>query len=445
MKKHSEFSEALADEFEKEVLAGEAATWEDIGVHAAIGHDSGYGVAVWGEIEEDGTKSFSVALRRNAPGGLVGAGKDVFSARAPLDDAYEGLLTAIDKVSAFFEQSLKAPSVNPIFPGFPYGSFTQEVMQPLLDALNKGDFKLAAELTPSKYRLCGYQEFAEDHVHQQCGYGWAGQFEDTLIPPGRYPVFASKYTYNEAKKCYQNDLKDFQGLSTYLCGNCISDSNNRRPEEYPFPNTVWESPYCHAVAHSILEDKSSIHLIEPFEAVPVHFEYNGEDCVTYDIVDRSLPEQMTQDPMSLRNKSDYIRETLDLSEKGKGLYDAFILDYTYRADFYGGCIPMNVLVKHKDYSPESFQELITKGLIQRRDCEGIAYELSASKKLHLFQSYQMHLSDSQAYRLKDEYNRVEKEAGKKPALSDQIKSASSRSSVSQHSDPAPIKLPGPDR
>lgn len=51
--------------------------------------------------------------------------------------------------------------VKPLSVDSDYFAYDRQAMQPLLDALEKGDFELAEALTPAKYRLCGYQEYTE--------------------------------------------------------------------------------------------------------------------------------------------------------------------------------------------------------------------------------------------------------------------------------------------
>lgn len=48
--------------------------------------------------------------------------------------------------------------VKPLSVDSDYFAYDRQAMQPLLDALERGDFELAEALTPTKYRLCGYQE-----------------------------------------------------------------------------------------------------------------------------------------------------------------------------------------------------------------------------------------------------------------------------------------------
>lgn len=80
--------------------------------------------------------------------------------------------------------------VKPLSVDSDYFAYDRQAMQPLLDALEKGDFELAEALTPAKYRLCGYQEYKEAKIEGEYGIGWAGQFAEIVVPAGIYPVFA---------------------------------------------------------------------------------------------------------------------------------------------------------------------------------------------------------------------------------------------------------------
>lgn len=180
-----------------------------------------------------------------------------------------------------------------------YFAYDRQAMQPLLDALEKGDFELAEALTPTKYRLCGYQEYKEPKTEEERGIGWAGQFADIVVPAGIYPVFAREFQYHEAKHCYTNQLRDYPGFFTWAEGQCVASSSEQK--EFPYPRTLTQSPYCHDVAHSILEGKGSIHLIYPFKAIEVPFTgFDGKDYVTHKIIDSRLPELVQENPMKLR-------------------------------------------------------------------------------------------------------------------------------------------------
>lgn len=180
-----------------------------------------------------------------------------------------------------------------------YFAFDRKTMQPLLDALERGDFELAEALTPGKYRLCGYQEYKAAKTEEERGIGWAGQFADIVVPAGIYPVFAREFQYHEAKHCYTNRLRDYSGFFTWVEGQCIASSYKQ--DKFPYPRTLTESPYCHAVAHSILEGKGDIHLIYPFKAIEVPFTgFDGKGYVTHKIIDSRLPELVQENPMKLR-------------------------------------------------------------------------------------------------------------------------------------------------
>lgn len=189
--------------------------------------------------------------------------------------------------------------VEPLSVDSDYFAYDRQAMQPLLDALEKGDFELAEALTPAKYRLCGYQEYTEAKTEEERGIGWAGQFADIVVPAGIYPVFAREFQYHEAKHCYTNRLRDYSGFFTWVEGQCIASSYEQG--KFPYPRTLTESPYCHAVAHSILEGKGDIHLIYPFKAVEHPFTgYDGKDYVTHQIIDSRLPELVQENPLKLR-------------------------------------------------------------------------------------------------------------------------------------------------
>lgn len=189
--------------------------------------------------------------------------------------------------------------VEPLSVDSDYFAYDRQVMQPLLDALEKGDFELAEALTPTKYRLCGYQEYKESKTEEERGIGWAGQFADIVVPAGIYPVFAREFQYHEAKHCYTNQLRNYPGFFTWAEGQCVASSSEQK--KFPYPRTLIQSPYCHDVAHSILEGKGDIHLIYPFKAIEVPFTgFDGKDYVTHKIIDSRLPELVQENPMKLR-------------------------------------------------------------------------------------------------------------------------------------------------
>ena len=420
--KHSALSHAIANTFETALSDEKNVHLNEVCVSSPVPGHPNYGLVVQGEQSRIGEQGFSVSLRQNFSEETLGDGGELLQAYASANGSYDGLINACDKLLDYFQQSLDIPAA-PIHPEGPFGVYTKEVMQPLLDALNAGDFNLAAELTPANWKLCGYQEFATEHVHSQSGHGWAGQFEDTVVPPGRYPVFATNYGFNENLELYSNYLKDFQGINIFLAGKCTADSINRDPADYPYDNTVFVSPYCHAVSHAILEDHSSIHLIPPFQAEPVYFQYQGEDHTTYRIVDTSLPQYMKQNPMKLRNLSSYIRKTQGLSKAAKQLYDKFRRNYSYSLVFSSKFISLQALSQDERYSPEALNELLLRNKVQARDCEEPAYELTASERLDLFHSGQMHMAEKEPLRWRAEYDRCKEEYSKKGTFSDRIQAA----------------------
>ena len=211
--------------------------------------------------------------------------------------------------------------VKPLSVDSDYFAYDRKAMQPLLDALERGDFELAEALTPAKYRLCGYQEYKESKTEEERGIGWAGQFADIVVPAGIYPVFAREFQYHEAKHCYTNRLRDYSGFFTWVEGQCIASSYEQ--DKFPYPRTLTESPYCHTVAHSILEGKGNIHLIYPFKAVEHPFTgYDGKDYVTHQIIDCRLLELVQDNPMKLRGfgpvegeKAKSLAEQISAAEK----------------------------------------------------------------------------------------------------------------------------------
>ena len=437
---HKELSYAIANTFETALLNGEA-QWNDINVSSPIPGHPDCGIVIRGDKTERGEKGFSVSLRQNFNEDTLGHKSEVFCAFALLDETYSDLMSTIDKVLDYFEQSLQMQAV-PIHTSSAFEPLSKEIMQPLLDALNAGDFELAAQLTPAKYRLCGYQEFTEEHIHEQYGHGWAGQFETTVVAPGRYPVFAQDFAYHEANKLYMNHLKSYGGVYLYYAGMCTADSCDRKPDAYPFPNTVWEAPYAFSIASDVLAGNSSVHLVPPFKAELVHFQYDGEDHTTYHIVDESLPGYMKQNPSTLRNTSGFLRKSIGLSEKAHHLYKRFLREYSRSLVFYSGSIPLNVLSRDDNYTPEAVKELVDKKKIQLRNCDGAAYELTAAERLDLFYTDQINSKDREPFKWKAEYDACLKEAAKQAPLASKIEAASLRAGAGKASD-APSK--GPDR
>lgn len=427
---HSVLSYELLNNLETAIQEGFYPTWEDLHSEVTVPEHPNFRLVVWGEENERMGKYFSISLHQ----GFGDCDKELFTAFVPQDDAFEAFLDSADKILSHFERSLQEP-VQPLHTDGVYAAYTKDIMQPLLDALNNSDFELAAKLTPAKYRLCGYQEFKEDYLHAQYGHGWAGQFADTLVSAGRYPVFAETYMYHEADGQWTNELKDFRGLSLFLAGNCIVDSENRKPEEYPFANTVWESPYCHAIARNILENQSSIHLLPPYKAEPVHFtDIHGEPCTTYKIVDTSLPARMKNRPSDLRKQSYSIYKTKDLSDPARRLYDLFVREFAYsQPGWYGASMPLNSLSNRKEYSEEGLQELLDEGLLQHRNCDGVAYELAPQERLHLFLTDQINSVEKNGLKWEEEIQNCKKELSRKQPLAEKILEASQRAGMTHKS------------
>lgn len=272
--------------------------------------------------------------------------------------------------------------VKPLSLDSDYFAYDRKAMQPLLDALEKGDFELAEALTPAKYRLCGYQEYKEAKIEGEYGIGWAGQFAEIVVPAGIYPVFAREFHYHEANHCYTNQLRDYSGFFTWVEGQCIASSYEQN--KFPYPRTLTKSPYCHDVAHSILEGKGNIHLIYPFKAVEVPFTgFDGKDYVTHQIIDSRLPELVRENPMKLRgfgpveegHRKNIIKKCnqMEVSAKELGVElltkpDTFIDDNHLDCVWYGGYIGG---LKYKGYelSLEVHGDVVICGVVNGEDFE----------------------------------------------------------------------------
>ena len=198
----------------------------------------------------------------------------------------------------YVDKSRDLSAVRPIPREQYFSDHTREQFQPFLDALANGDFELAERLTPEGCRLCGYQEFSDTKTIEEYGQGWAGQFCITEVPPGIYPLFANAFALHEAKGLYTNRLKDYPGIQTWLEGTCIRSSNDHL--DYPFPNVVCSSPYVFSVAKTVLEGKGDIHLLYPFQAQEAPFQYDGEQRISYHIIDTRLPELLKDNPLRFR-------------------------------------------------------------------------------------------------------------------------------------------------
>ena len=212
----------------------------------------------------------------------------------------------------YVDQNRDLSGVRPIHTENYFVDYDRKDFQPLLDALAVGDFELASALTPERLRLCGYREVQESYAEKEYAIsGYAGDFAETIIPPGVYPVFAREFARNERENCFTNQLKDFYGLVTWSQGDCISSSYQN--EEHPFPKTVVKAPYCHQVAKDLLsgENTFQIALIPPFVAQPVQFEDKGKQYVTYHIIDTDLPDLLKENPIHLRGVANKRSNSLD--------------------------------------------------------------------------------------------------------------------------------------
>ena len=152
---------------------------------------------------------------------------------AQLDDMkLRDALNLISYETYWVSKDRDLSDVKPLSVDSDYFAYDRQTMQPLLDALERGDFELAEALTPAKYRLCGYQEYKESKTEEERGIGWAGQFADIVVPAGIYPVFAREFQYHEAKHCYTNRLRDYSGFFTWVEGQCIASSYEQ--DKFPY-------------------------------------------------------------------------------------------------------------------------------------------------------------------------------------------------------------------
>lgn len=176
---------------------------------------------------------------------------------------------------------------------------TRTGMQPILDALQNGDYSFAATLCPDDTKLIGYEIVESPSDITQYG-SYAADFWTTRVSPGVYPIFAKAYSYNEAKESYTNQINDFNGLFVWKEGIIVSSNYI---ESVGKENIVFETPYAHSIAHIVSEYKNSnIHLLPPFCAQKIYFTYDGEIHHTYQITDRSLPELLQTNPIKLKSR-----------------------------------------------------------------------------------------------------------------------------------------------
>ena len=199
----------------------------------------------------------------------------------------------------YVDRNRDLSKVEPIGSGERYVLHDRAVMQPLLDALEKGDFELAEALTPIKERLCGYTELKETTRMEEYGLGWAGQYAITMVPPGIYPIFVSKFAYHERDKHYTNEVH-YMGISKWFEGTCI-ESDILKPGSQE-PHIVFRSPYAYDVARNISAGTGPSRLIYPFEtASATHVSVvDGKTFVHFTIVDSSVPYNAPENPLHLR-------------------------------------------------------------------------------------------------------------------------------------------------
>lgn len=199
--------------------------------------------------------------------------------------------------------SIESISVNK------YEDLSRSHLKPLLDALEAGDIELAAALTPTGMRLCGFDVIPEQYeLYSGSEYGadeWTVQ-----IPPGIYPVFAKKFAFDTDRGQYTNGLANFSGLVCWYEGQVTH--HNLRKEEIGSSRVVFSSPYAHKLARSVVhpnewntyhETPCKLHFVYPFDARETVYVFNNRAIAMYDIVDTSLPEYIPKgvNPIELRN------------------------------------------------------------------------------------------------------------------------------------------------
>jgi len=129
-------------------------------------------------------------------------------------------------------------------------------------------------------------------------YECAAWYTRIELEPGTYPVYGIYEKYGYA---YREEVRDkwylkwvsysvpgtivednFQSL---FCGNPVGKSYDRTQNAGKADTWHASGIYPFAVAKAILDGESSIVLDPGFKAVPVPFQYDGQDKVTYDIVE----------------------------------------------------------------------------------------------------------------------------------------------------------------
>jgi hypothetical protein len=147
----------------------------------------------------------------------------------------------------------------------------------------------------------GWYNLEKDEVFRNT-YSYAAWYEDVLVKAGKYPVYAREYNFNERLRKYTSELKDFGNIVVVLPGEVVGDDFSSHYGGVAVTSKVDQGvgkkseymyhPYAHSLAHSILEGKSRIELIAPFEAKYVHFisSIDNRECTTAKVYNTEMEE-----------------------------------------------------------------------------------------------------------------------------------------------------------
>ena len=145
----------------------------------------------------------------------------------------------------------------------------------------------------------GWYNLKEDEVFRNT-YSYAAWYQDVEVKAGKYPVFAREYQLNERLRKYTNELKDFGNIVVVLPGKVVASDfsshyggvayGSKTDQDLGEESEYMYHPYAHSLAHSILEGKSNIELITPFEAKYIYFEYEGKQHKTAGIFNNEMEE-----------------------------------------------------------------------------------------------------------------------------------------------------------
>ena len=176
---------------------------------------------------------------------------------------------------------------------------SRENMNPLLEALQLGDFERARTLTPEYMKLIGYEILQEPTEVLQYG-AYAADYWYTMVPPGIYPIFATEYAYHADKEMYTNTIKSFNGLRIWKEGTITKSSDADYYTDESRSNVIWENPYAFTIGKIVFENpNSNIKLLPPFQAEKIYFSDDAGDLIyIFQIKDTSLPEFMYDNPMT---------------------------------------------------------------------------------------------------------------------------------------------------